>query len=483
MFRSYTLRRALLLGVLAPLASISAILVFIVAAWAEDSLEKRLQEEIELIARAVAPSISASLEANDITGLRNQLDALFAIRRVYGVALFNPDGDLILAAGAADQTLRNSDAASDVVISGKDDGGYRKVDGQNVYAYFAPLINQAGGIEGLLQLTRQRQEFRSAIFRLHRAVWILWFVMVLLSLFITQTIYKRLIGRQVKILLKHIMKIGKGERQDRLEISNPREFSSISTGLNLMVESTREAEYALERRREAEKKMQSRLDIAERKAEIGRVVEGLAHELGAPLTVIDGRVRQLQRLDIAASNTPILQEIRAQVVRMTRIVHQLLHYGRRDEGILQHVIMGTLIDRLVESIRHESVKMVIREGVGCTIKGSEIGIEMAISNLLNNAVRHARSTVNVELGNADNGGIVVRFFNDGPPVAHEDRDEIFKPFFSREPTGSGTGLGLAIVDNIMRDHEGRVAFENVEDGVYFELYFPADSVVERIDER
>jgi len=71
----------MLLGILAPIALLSAILVLVVALWAERSLEARLQGEIKLIARAVAPSISTRLGEGDIRGIRDSLSSLFSIRR------------------------------------------------------------------------------------------------------------------------------------------------------------------------------------------------------------------------------------------------------------------------------------------------------------------------------------------------------------------------------------------------------------------
>ena len=146
--RSYDLRQAMLLGILSPIAMVSAILVLVVALWAERSLENRLQGEIELIARSVAPAISRRLGEGDIRGIRENLNSLFSIRRVYGVAVYNVGGELLVAAGTADNTLRDSRAASGVVASGQDEGGYREVDGQTVYAYFTPLLDREGRIQG-----------------------------------------------------------------------------------------------------------------------------------------------------------------------------------------------------------------------------------------------------------------------------------------------------------------------------------------------
>lgn len=471
--RRYDLRRAMLLGILAPIALLSAVLVLVVALWAERSLETRLQGEIELIARSVAPSISRRLGDGDIGGIRDSLDSLFSIRRVYGVAVYNARGELLVAAGTADNTLRDSQAASGVVASGVDEGGYREVDGQTVYAYFTPLLDRNGRIQGLLQMTRQRREINQALTRLHLTAWSLWTFAVLVSIAITLQLYRRLIGSRVAMLLRSIDAFARGERDLKLVIRAPREFADIADSLNSMARATQYAEQALADKQEEERVLQRRLDQSERAAEIGRVAEGLAHELGAPLTVIDGRVRQLERRTDAQGNArSAMGEIRQQVRRMGNIVRQLLSYGRREKSGHDAIELDALVERVCRTSGAEAGNLsldCIRRPV---IRGDMLRVELAVSNLVRNALRHATSAVSVTVDSDDTGAALVRVEDDGPGVATADEQDIFKPFFSREPTGSGSGLGLAIVSNVMLEHGGQVRYERSDSGAIFELRFP-----------
>lgn len=472
--RRYDLRRAMLLGILAPIALLSALLVLVVALWAERSLETRLQGEIELIARSVAPSISQRLGDGDISGIRDSLDSLFSIRRVYGVAVYNARGELLVAAGTADNTLRDSQAASGVVASGVDEGGYREVDGQTVYAYFTPLLDRNGRIQGLLQMTRQRREINQALTRLHLTAWSLWSFAVLVSIAITLQLYRRLIGSRVAMLLRSIDAFARGERDLKLFIRAPREFADIADSLNSMARATQDAEQALADKQEEERVLQRRLDQSERAAEIGRVAEGLAHELGAPLTVIDGRVRQLERrADSPVNNArSAMDEIRQQVRRMGDIVRQLLSYGRREKSGHEAIELDALVERVCQTSGAEAGDLsldCIRRPV---IRGDMLRVELAVSNLVRNALRHAASAVSVTVDNDASGAALVRVEDDGPGVAADDEQDIFKPFFSREPTGSGSGLGLAIVSNVMQEHGGQVRYERSDSGAVFELRFP-----------
>ncbi|MFW8142397.1 histidine kinase dimerization/phospho-acceptor domain-containing protein, partial [Klebsiella pneumoniae] len=71
------------------------------------------------------------------------------------------------------------------------------------------------------------------------------------------------------------------------------------------------------------RKIEQQLKEQETMAAIGQVVSGVAHELGAPLSVIDGRAQRLLRQHPDADSQRQLQAIRGQVLRLNRMVKQL----------------------------------------------------------------------------------------------------------------------------------------------------------------
>jgi two-component system, NtrC family, sensor kinase len=69
------------------------------------------------------------------------------------------------------------------------------------------------------------------------------------------------------------------------------------------------------------------LHRSEKLAALGQVAAGVAHELGAPLSLIDGKAQRALRHPEHPAATP-LNGIREQVRRMERLVRQLLEFGR-----------------------------------------------------------------------------------------------------------------------------------------------------------
>ena len=96
-----------------------------------------------------------------------------------------------------------------------------------------------------------------------------------------------------------------------------------------------------------------------------------------------------------------------------------------------------------------------------------------ISNLLSNAFRWTPEGGRVEVSLAEHGGWVsVVVADSGPGITAEERERIFRPFWSRD--GGGTGLGLAIARELAMALGGRIDVRSEPGlGSRFELVLPA----------
>ena len=73
---------------------------------------------------------------------------------------------------------------------------------------------------------------------------------------------------------------------------------------------------------------------------------------------------------------------------------------------------------------------------------------------------------------APRDGLVVTFYNDGPPIPPDVLPRIFEPFFTTKAEDEGTGLGLAICRRIVREHGGEIDVETGPDGTTFRVLLP-----------
>jgi signal transduction histidine kinase len=113
------------------------------------------------------------------------------------------------------------------------------------------------------------------------------------------------------------------------------------------------------------------------------------------------------------------------------------------------------------------------------VLGEPALLELVVRNLLDNAVRHSTSTVEVSLFAQDGRALLV-VEDDGPGIAPSHRSEVFVRFVrlddarSRKP--GGAGLGLAIVKEIAAVHGGTVeAGESRLGGASLRVSLPMES--------
>ena len=107
--------------------------------------------------------------------------------------------------------------------------------------------------------------------------------------------------------------------------------------------------------------------------------------------------------------------------------------------------------------------------------GDEAALDRVVANLLDNAVRHARTTV-VLSGAAEPGWVVVTVTDDGPGIPEVDRDRVFDRFTrlddARARDAGGAGLGLSIVRELVSRHGGTVTLGDAGPGLRAEVRLP-----------
>jgi len=109
------------------------------------------------------------------------------------------------------------------------------------------------------------------------------------------------------------------------------------------------------------------------------------------------------------------------------------------------------------------------------VMGAASQLQRAVRNLLDNAERHAASTVTLSVAERDNAVEVV-VSDDGPGIPVDARSRIFERFArlddARTPRTAGTGLGLPIAREIVDAHGGTLTVENGTPGARFVILLP-----------
>jgi len=224
--------------------------------------------------------------------------------------------------------------------------------------------------------------------------------------------------------------------------------------------------------------MLERLENSARRQD--RFVADAAHELRTPLASIRTRVETaLVRADPGADRQ-LLLDVLGETVRLSSLVDQLLMLARSDAGLpvaaLRPVDLEDVVGDAVSSLLPGTVQVRIRELASLQVLGDAGALEQVCRNLLDNAVRHADSTVDVSL-TADGDHAVLVVDDDGAGIPEEARREVFRRFVrlegARDRSTGGAGLGLAIVAEIVRAHSGTVEVgESPMHGARFSMRLP-----------
>ncbi|WP_290651592.1 ATP-binding protein [Aquisalimonas sp.] len=466
--QGYSLRWALILRVLLPLLVAMSLVTVAGLRTMESAIETRMKEDVELVARAIRLPISDSLERGEQGNVRQALESVFRIGRVYGAYVYDDAGDLVAAVGAVNPTPESRELA-DRAADGERSGDYEQIQGQEVYSYFEPLTDSSGRISGLLQVTRRESDFRDDIERLRlQAVAFMGAAGGVITLLVLWG-HRGAIGRHLAGLTRSMARIEAGERDHRAVAEGPKEVRSMSTAFNTMLNSMEAAEQEIARRRSEQARLEDELRHAEKLAAIGRLAAGVAHELGTPLSVIDGKAqRALRQADSESRQHRALEQIRSEVARMEHIVRQLLEFARSASRQLRWTRVGDLTGAALSSLEdvlhdHGASVQVRGEMPGPEIYVDPVRIEQVLVNLLRNALQAGATQLGVDWSE-DNGWITVCVDDNGPGVAEDIRPRLFEPFFTTKTVGKGTGLGLAVVHGIVTEHGGGIAIEQSPDG-------------------
>jgi signal transduction histidine kinase len=224
-----------------------------------------------------------------------------------------------------------------------------------------------------------------------------------------------------------------------------------------------------------------RLLQAERLASLGRVAQGVAHELNTPLATIRTLAADMREAIRSLGGDEVLQSdlaesavlIRDETERLGRITHSLL-----TGGSLPRLRMETAAQLLpiVERARALVFAGVRQGGPELKISDSVTGLAVAadpdrllqvLVNLLQNAVDANREVGGQAVWLAAKrvgANVEITVQDEGPGLHPDIEGRLFEPFATTKPPGEGTGLGLYASYMLVQTMGGELSIENRESG-------------------
>ncbi|HEY3715118.1 MAG TPA: ATP-binding protein [Jatrophihabitantaceae bacterium] len=220
--------------------------------------------------------------------------------------------------------------------------------------------------------------------------------------------------------------------------------------------------------------MLDRIDAATKRQRT--FVGDAAHELRSPLASLRVQLEVAERLPPEDWNA-VLRDSLVDVNRLELLVDDLLATARLDEagGALRRremVELDVLVTRTCTAYSTARVPVTVHTAP-MIVDGDPDGLRRVIVNLIDNAVRHARTGVAVAViagrHTAGQATVQVEVTDDGPGIPAHERQRVFDRFYrvggSRSRESGGTGLGLPIVRDLVRAHGGTVRLADNQPGL------------------
>lgn len=192
-----------------------------------------------------------------------------------------------------------------------------------------------------------------------------------------------------------------------------------------------------------------------------RFVSDASHELRSPVASIRQHVEVALRHPETTSTEDLARVVLDEDLRIQQLVDDLLLLARMDEGARPDKTSVDLDDIVFEEVRRprgEAVSVDARGVSAGRVLGDRKQLTQLVSNLMRNAIGHARTKVRLSLGESD-GRVALVVEDDGEGIPPMEQDRVFERFVrledSRARDSGGAGLGLAIVAEVASAHGGR----------------------------
>lgn len=453
--------------------------------------EGRLREAAREEVRSHAMTLRIALEEDYLTG--RMLDAQRLINRlrentgVYSVVLFDAAGEIAgISNTLAPEEFKYRNEARQVIASGKTIEIGRSIGGEDYFSLVMPIEGESRRV-GALEIVQPISFVKKHIARARTDIAVTTVLVFFMILLVVTVVMRYNLARPIEELLEGAVAVGRGDLNYRVIVrSRAGELARLAQEFNRMADRLAEQRAAAAREAEERLALERKLRQSEQLAAVGSLAAGVAHEMGAPLQVIDGRAKQLLNHPDATTETRQrnLTIIRQQAERITRIVRQLLDLARPYTLQLQSVQLPHLVRETVELIETQAegagVKIELSLDSSAVAQADRQLIHHVLLNLCRNAIQAMPQGGQLRIECLPGAGTkegrrfaALRVADTGEGIAPEHLSQIFVPFFTTKEVGQGTGLGLPVSRRIIEEHGGWIEAANrAEGGAVFTVYLP-----------
>ena len=182
------------------------------------------------------------------------------------------------------------------------------------------------------------------------------------------------------------------------------------------------------------------------------MLAGVSHDLRTPLTRMKLQVSLIK--DKKAKS-----ELELDINEMTAMLDSYVSFVKTESPeTIENIVINDLIKDCAKNFDRSKYKIQINEKNTIQTSGRPIQLKRAFQNIINNSKRYGdKIIINIYL---NDNGCNIEINDNGPGIPKESFEDVFKPFFTLDPSRNKlkgeSGLGLTITRDIIRSHGGEI---------------------------
>ncbi len=260
-------------------------------------------------------------------------------------------------------------------------------------------------------------------------VFLLWMIFASLILLILSYLFMKGQIRPLKRLAIIAETFGRGLDTPEIKESGALEIRQTANAFNLM-------------RTRIKRFLKQRTDM----------LAGVSHDLRTPLTRMKLQLSLMK--DKSAKN-----ELENDINEMTAMLDSYVSFVRGETSDpIEQIDLNEFLKDICQNIKTNKKNLSLKVKKNIKSSGKPIQLRRSIVNIIENAVRYAENIlVDVD---SDENNILIKISDDGPGIPAEKYEDVFKPFFTLDPSRNKlkgeSGLGMTIARDIIRSHGGDI---------------------------
>lgn len=260
-------------------------------------------------------------------------------------------------------------------------------------------------------------------------VFLLWMFFASLILLLLSYLFMKGQIRPLKRLAIIAETLGRGLDAPELKVSGSLEIRQTTNAFNQM-------------RTRIKRFLKQRTDM----------LAGVSHDLRTPLTRMKLQLSLMKDDDAK-------KELEYDIKEMTAMLNSYVSFVRGETPeTIENIQLNNLINNICQNLDREKYEITETYSRKIDTSGRPLQIKRAIQNILDNARRYA-SKIQIDVS-ANNDECFISISDNGPGIPEKNYEDVFKPFFTLDPSRNKmkgeSGLGMTISRDIIRSHGGDI---------------------------